>query len=491
MTKLVLKTERFHNAVKTPTIADVRDDMMNKIKELSIKTKKAVDVKKSLLSSIMKMEIDASKLDAREQYYAQIFIWECEYNTKVYNPKKLKNNNHDIFTSVHNYVVENKVHYPIYKINGMFEILYKTALSNTIYESSELKASRYKTFNRCAYMVFIDLGALGFIDLDSIVNIENSKTIDLYPFQSKYKRMHPAKTQKYVITETLDLSKYIDDEIGWKYILIEDCCIRIKPFKISYVTSETRLPHQDIMVGIFIKTYKKYYDITIDNTKSYVGFFKIECISKKDYPNHQIFNNLIDVGTDDANIMDIREDNVLSFQYVFRQCLYSKKHNRQCPRYKITDKVMHLFNQKSYTDKFLDSIFNPQRFAEPIQETTNVLLNDTDSESDNDSEAEESEEVLQQYSKFTFYYNKHYTFDKNIIENSIYSLLQTNDKANRLFDLYTDIKVLKPISKCYTDKRYFNIILYNKLTKLVSQSYHAYLDDTNNITSITRIENLI
>ena len=101
--------------------------------------------------------------------------------------------------------------------------------------------------------------------------------------------------------------------------------------------------------------------------------------------------------------------------------------------------------------------------------------------------------VIIQKQTFNFNYNRHYDFNDEtiLIETSIYKLIETNDKAENLFNLYTEVNVLKPISKCYTDKRYFNIILYNKDTKAVSQSYHAYLDDMNNITSITRIENLI
>ena len=488
-----ISTTALHNNAYHPTLKHIKKDFLEKLDELSTKKRNGIDIKNSILQSVLYMR-EHPMDDAKESYFQKIHLWECQYNTKVFTPKKLRNNNHDIFTSVHNYLIENKTHYPIYKVNGVFEMFYKKSFSNCVYENSIMKTSRYKTFNRELYMVFIVLNAVGIIDESCITNISRNKRIQLYPFQAQFKALHRSQIEYYTIKETIDLSKYVSDDICWKYILTDDMCIRIKPYKICIVESETKLPHQDIMVSIFLKDLAKYYDITIDKTKSYFGFFKAECISKKDYNNHAIFDNKINMTAPrtEANMLE----DILHTTYIYRQKAYKIKYGMYQPRYKITDKVIHLFNQKSYTVKFLENIFNPKKFTEPIKIGIDVLVEDDESSNGDNIENEELLcELLTENTKqtFNFNYNRHYDFNDEtiLIETSIYKLIETNDKAENLFNLYTEVNVLKPISKCYTDKRYFNIILYNKDTKAVSQSYHAYLDDMNNITSITRIENLI
>ena len=432
-----------------------------------------------------------------------------EYNTKVFSPKKIKNNSRDIFTSLHNYVIEYKVHYPIYKLNAIYDIFYNPNFATVIYNKSELKTSRYKTFNRTLYMIFDRLGKLGTIDESEIM--QTALNITLYPFQTEYKGLHRSAPLDYDIVRCIDLDKYIDDDRAWKYHISPKFCIRIKPLKIYILSHATKLPFQDIMVQIFLKEYQKYFNITLGKNDNYFGIFKLECIDKRDYPNHQIFENLIDITK--TNVLDEADINsVLHTTYIYRQRLSFAKTDNPHSRYLVTDKIVNLFNQKSYTDAFLESIFNPKKFIEPANGTLspNVLIR-TNSESHSDNSESHSESHIDNdnnntnnnidtnntngcdIQKFNYCYNKYYDFDneKSIIEQSISHLILKNINAYNLFDLYTDIKVLKPIGKCYTDKRYFNIILYNSVTKLVSPSYHCYLDNDNTITAITRILNLI
>ena len=42
----------------------------------------------------------------------------------------------------------------------------------------------------------------------------------------------------------------------------------------------------------------------------------------------------------------------------------------------------------------------------------------------------------------------------------------------------------------YTNKKYFNMVLFSETTKIYSPQYHCYISD-NNITSITQIQNVI
>ena len=60
-----------------------------------------------------------------------------------------------------------------------------------------------------------------------------------------------------------------------------------------------------------------------------------------------------------------------------------------------------------------------------------------------------------------------------------------------LFKPYNTINIIKNINKTYSKQNYFNVILFNDNTKTLSNQYHIYLDDGNNIKSITEINNLI
>jgi len=60
-----------------------------------------------------------------------------------------------------------------------------------------------------------------------------------------------------------------------------------------------------------------------------------------------------------------------------------------------------------------------------------------------------------------------------------------------LFKPYNTINIIKNINKSYSRQNYFNVILFNDNTKTLSNQYHIYLDDDNNIKSITEINNLI
>ena len=78
-----------------------------------------------------------------------------------------------------------------------------------------------------------------------------------------------------------------------------------------------------------------------------------------------------------------------------------------------------------------------------------------------------------------------------MIADVLKNLLQNNEKIRKLFLEYTDINIIKPISKAYTAKRYINIILFNKPLQLVSQQYHLYIDEKNIVTGLTAITNLL
>ena len=69
--------------------------------------------------------------------------------------------------------------------------------------------------------------------------------------------------------------------------------------------------------------------------------------------------------------------------------------------------------------------------------------------------------------------------------------VKNNEKMKLLFKPYTTINVLKNIIKSYTTEQYFNIILYNTTTKTLSNQYHCYVSNVNEIIKITEINSLI
>ena len=59
-----------------------------------------------------------------------------------------------------------------------------------------------------------------------------------------------------------------------------------------------------------------------------------------------------------------------------------------------------------------------------------------------------------------------------------------------MFSQYTHIHILKNVDKQYTNKKYFNMVLFSETTKIYSPQFHCYICN-NNISSITHIQNVI
>lgn len=72
-----------------------------------------------------------------------------------------------------------------------------------------------------------------------------------------------------------------------------------------------------------------------------------------------------------------------------------------------------------------------------------------------------------------------------------FGLYETNEKFKKLLTDFDTIRILKPISKAYTNQRYFNFILTTKDKTIFSPQYHSYLNDSNEIISLTKIDNIL
>ena len=136
MPQMVIESDAFTHRLGQPTLTEIKNDMLEKFKRQN-NGSKMIDIKKSLMDSLLQMDFQTREKTFLTTYHESLHQWEMEYNTKVYSPKKIRNNSRDIFTSLHNYVIEQKVHYPIYKLNAIYDIFYNPNFATIIYNKSE------------------------------------------------------------------------------------------------------------------------------------------------------------------------------------------------------------------------------------------------------------------------------------------------------------------------------------------------------------------
>ena len=80
--------------------------------------------------------------------------------------------------------------------------------------------------------------------------------------------------------------------------------------------------------------------------------------------------------------------------------------------------------------------------------------------------------------------------DRIFIKQLLQQLLDTNKKMSEFFELHSGLYVEEGLTKGYTDRKYFNIFLYNK-ERGTKRQYHVYYSDDHiyDITCITSIMN--
>ena len=305
------------------------------------------------------------------------------------------------------------------------------------------------------------------------------ETIKLPAFQTRCKNGKLVPLMDYKVTEinTSFRKKY-------KYLQYKNKIIRIGCWSITKLSGI--LPYRDC-IAILFKDEFENINFATDN---YIGTYTFECIPNKN--NKLGLNN--DIGFTDVHTL------IGTIQL---------KEN-------VSDNVKMIFEAKSLSQDELYNLFNPRResqlktpaeikeLPEPQPSEANeqvVRLSDSESDDDNvegepaDNIASiESENNDLDWSFPLINYNKNYQFQKDekiMIADVLKNLLQNNEKIRKLFLEYTDINIIKPISKAYTAKRYINIILFNKPLQLVSQQYHLYIDEKNIVTGLTAITNLL
>jgi hypothetical protein len=81
--------------------------------------------------------------------------------------------------------------------------------------------------------------------------------------------------------------------------------------------------------------------------------------------------------------------------------------------------------------------------------------------------------------------------DRIFMKQSLQNLIKTNNKMNTFFEKHTGIYIQKGFDKSYTEKKYFNITLYDRNTNVnTKRKFHCYYND-DGIYDITTVSSIM
>jgi hypothetical protein len=397
-----------------------------------------------------------------------------EYNEYVRKYEKLFNrNNHSIkkskhkllFTVLRDCVITNDIKYPITKLNNILDCMFYTPKS-LINKLLNLKDISTQHITNRKSLIGNYCGDKFNLWTNKERMLDTGDKIKLYPFQlTKYPNGKLINKIEYTVKSK------IDTDVDYLYFIDKQIIFRIKPiFKI--ILEDHVLEHKDFLLNCWEKSNENcivYYHIELIDRDENGSFKLTNTVNNKHSINEYIYPNIFS---------DFR----------FEQ-------------YQPTTKLEKLLNAEKLTEEETDNLFNPKVSTEPPKEPQKSLISESDnsgSDSDSDSENEyikvdNSCGATNDTFNLQFSYNKYYNFtdEKASIEQSIKSLYNTNEKFKKLIADYDTVRLLKPISKSYTNQRYFNFILTTKDKSIFSPQYHGYLNDTNEIISLTQIQNIL
>lgn len=382
--------------------------------------------------------------------------------------KSPKHNSNLIINFLYNICYDGvkQIHYPVYLINSIIYMFRATTFYHYINNFECITDD-----NKIAKTTFYTLNTIGIelITYDKPLGIDRLKVLLTYSFQ--YPNDKPKTLTEYRVSKVV----YYETNYLYSAFYHNDNCYlyRIRVEKI-YILSNDVLPFKDVCCLMF------YHDKLIKHLFN-------KC------------NILLELQIQVVNVYKDGDRYVKKFDYnkfkkeQHKHILLNNVLNNEY--YIVNQDGINLFDKSLLTDKELNDLFNPvsQEIEPTIKQKINIIDN-SDSEDNSDIEEEYIKDVITNEPQYVFSYNKFINFndyDKNIIETSIYNKLKDNDKMILLFKPYNTINIIKNINKTYTKQKYFNVILFNTDNKTLSNQYHIYLDNTNNITSITEINNLL
>ena len=367
-----------------------------------------------------------------------------------------------------------QIHYPIYLINSLIKIFNTTTFHEYINDFDCITDD-----NKIAKTNIYAINPIGMelIANDKPMEYHNIKT---YSFQ------YPNDRPKLITEYRVKNIYYYKTKYLYSAFYHNDNCYlyRIRVDKIYLFNNDNVLPFKDVFCLLFyedklIRELLKNNNLLLELKIQVVNVYKQgnKYVKKFDY-----------------NKVKKEQHKHLLLPEIINKSLKEV--------YIVNEDGINLFDKSLLTDTELNELFNPK--TETIEPNTDGDINDKvkdiiEYSSDDNSDEELSvktatQSVNNDEPQYVFSYNKFIDFtdyDKDIIERSIYNKLKDNDKMRLLFKPYNTINIIKNINKTYSKQNYFNVILFNDNTKTLSNQYHIYLDDGNNIKSITEINNLI
>ena len=484
---------KFQNELNNDKLDDIYKSMIKKLKKLSNKQKDK--------EYLMLME------DFNKHHYEQCerCIYREYSNYLILSSKKLQSNLKNIIFKKYrkspkqddNMIVNflynicydgiKQIHYPIYLINSLLHIFNQSRFYERI-NSIDCITDDNKVAKRTSYI--INPAGTDILISDKKTNFESIKT---YSFQ--YPNDKPKKIINYDVEQIFNYkTKFLYNAYyhNGNYFLYR---IRVKKI---YKFYNNTLPFKDIFCLLFYddKLLRKLCDF--DNI---LLELKIEVINigKEDYK----YIKKIDY----KKIKKEQHKHLLLPEFIDKSLK---------DIYIVNQDGINLFDKALLTDNELNDLFNPKTELKKEKNnncgeiTPHVIIrdiidnsSDDNSSDDNSSDDNSSDDNINDEISsddnineplYAFSYNKFIEFtdyDKEIIENSILNKLKENIKMKLLFNPYNTINIIKNLNKSYSKQNYFNVILFNTDTKILSNQYHIYLDDDNNIKTITEINNLL
>jgi hypothetical protein len=367
-----------------------------------------------------------------------------------------------------------QIHYPIYLINALIKIFNTTTFHHYINEfdciTDDNKISKTNIY------------AINPIGMELIANDKPMEYHNIKTYSFQYPNDRPKLITEYRVKNIY----YYKTKYLYSAFYHNDNCYlyRIRVDKIYLFNNDNVLPFKDVFCLLFyedklIRELLKNNNLLLELKIQVVNVYKQgnKYVKKFDY-----------------NKVKKEQHKHLLIDQVINQSLKEL--------YIVNEHGINLFDKSLLTDTELNELFNPKSIetaTQSVNDATHSVKDIIEYSSDDNSDEEliietEPHSVNNDEPQYVFSYNKFIDFtdnDKDIIERSIYNKLKDNDKMRLLFKPYNTINIIKNINKTYSKQNYFNVILFNDNTKTLSNQYHIYLDDGNNIKSITEINNLI
>ena len=442
-------------------IRRTKDHLINVLSEFP----KNIDSDKTLINFLMSKDFD----DFNEKTDCFTFI---SQNQKTFNKSKYsvrRNKNNLFLTAIKNSIITNNITFPILKLNTIIDLLFinKCSLLNELLTTYNAISTKQTIPRKSVLLRIINNNDYTLNNRD-IPDIEVGDKIKLHPFQVKQlPNMNNTIEIEYVV-KSKDAIKQHD----YLYFIQENFIFRIKPI-LKITLNDNKLEYKDFLYNCWATNNEQ--------TDNAIIYYHVELIMIN--KNKELSKLVLDNDTTTHHINNL---------------MYDNNWNKRVSYYP-SSKLINLLNQKKISEEEIDNIFNPKQTIQPNQDISNditiTIYEDSsgDSDSSNDEDKCENGNVTKpkEINNFIYTYNKHYTFEKDIIEHSINCLYESNIKFKKLLNDYEIIHIIKPISKIYTNQKYFNFILTDKTKSIISPQYHSYLNDSNEIISLTKIDNIL